>query len=141
MGAWKHRILSHDPENGTVTCKSCGEVPVKYQKGRAACSVAVEEQRGPGWKSRGLHFVKNDQGYIILRYGGKDVNRWHRIVMEQHLGRPLFPDENVHHKNGIRDDNRIENLELWVVSQPAGQRPEDLIVWAHQILDRYEGDK
>ena len=63
------------------------------------------------------YFV-NKNGYVLIwRPDHPDalsngMMREHRYVMSEHLGRRLEPDEHVHHKNGNRQDNRVENLEL-----------------------------
>jgi hypothetical protein len=63
----------------------------------------------------------------------------HILVAEELLGRYLYPTETVHHRNGVKDDNRPANLELWTKPQPSGIRVRDAIDWAHEILARYEG--
>lgn len=89
--------------------------------------------------------TKCRQGYAYIhvpghpratRTGGRVLE--HIVVMEEKEGRPLRPGENVHHINGVKDDNRPENLQLWSTSQPAGQRIEDKTAWAKEWLALYE---
>jgi hypothetical protein len=107
-------------------------------------------QRGdlnPFWRGgvisiQGYRAIKvgNDDPMACMRYDNGYVME-HRLVMGRHLGRPLSSDENVHHVNGNRTDNRLENLELWTRSQPNGQRAADLLAWAREIVARYEHEE
>lgn len=76
------------------------------------------------------------KGYRVLRVAGKEYKE-HRLVMERKLGRPLRDAENVHHLDGDRLNNDPSNLELWVKTQPCGQRTEDKVKAALALLQNY----
>lgn len=82
-------------------------------------------------KKDGIPYLDKD-GYVIHKRKYQ-----HREVMEKKIGRNLTYEETVHHKNGQRADNRIENLELWSVCQPRGQRVSDKIEYALEIIKKY----
>lgn len=116
-------------------CRSCANREVVENGSRRA-------ENSVSW---GGGRTVSSKGYIMVRVDDTTARGWHyepehRVVMAAILGRQLHQDENVHHINGIRDDNRPENLELWTTSQPSGQRVADKIRYALEIIERYGSD-
>ena len=130
-------------------CEHCGKVelvpPSKVSKFCSRECTGAARRRPPGYT-----WFDPEKGYMweYVEGGGRKLQ--HRLRFEELLGRPLLPEEEVHHLNGDKLDNRIGdtvevrhgklysgNLELWSTSQPAGQEVPAKVVWAREILALY----
>ncbi len=105
-----------------TACEVCGyERWVTIRRGQPIsrqCRKCCYRENHPAWK--GGRRTKDDYVYINLGRDSffspmTDKGGWileHRLVIAKHLNRCLLPWEAVHHRNGVKNDNKVENLEL-----------------------------
>lgn len=152
---WYQATINKKISANIYTCKYCSqEFPrAMYNKSTVYCSrtcsnrdnskkVSEQKMGFKNYKWKGGR-KKTKSGYVLVYcfdHPNKDSHHCileHRLIMEKHIERYLYSYETVHHKNGIKDDNRIENLELFASKHPPGQRVIDLVNWAKEILQIY----
>lgn len=127
----------HNSKKVAWNCTGCGKevmlrpaLALRRKYCSRECSGA--HHRGPNFRGE----KPPEKRYVSRQVKGRRTQE-HREVMERMIGRSLLPGENVHHLNGVRNDNRPENLELWSRSQPSGQRVADKVAWAVDFLRSY----
>lgn len=122
------------------SCAAKGLCDVHYHRwqrtGSTELSGKVRPKGTGGLKSEG-YFVLPCPPEFAAMCDSRNRVMQHRLIMAQHLGRCLEAGETVHHKNGVRNDNRLENLELWVGNHGRGRRASDAVAQSIEVLRRY----
>jgi hypothetical protein len=127
-GQWWYRLPHGRRTRADIkVCEVCGREWLVRRSGsnvtgrycsRLCANRAVKPRRhlrgSEHWNWKGGRHVRKQDGYVTVTTGERKWQLEHRLVMAQHLGRDLYPHETVHHLNGDKADNRIENLELRV---------------------------
>jgi len=122
--------------NKAVSSHLCANHRAKKIRYGDPIGGSVQDGRSFKWRTNKLGYI--ERWAPGSEYAAKNGFVFqHRQVMGEAIGRPLLKTESVHHKNGDRSDNRIGNLELWSKRQPAGQRVQDKVKWAREILKEY----
>ena len=120
----------------SCSCECGGEITVETSSltgGRTKSCGCLRKKTNNGYgkiDKNGYRsvYVKEHKKYILE----------HRYIYEKHYGVNLESNQNIHHINGDRLDNRIENLELWDTTQPQGQRVEEKIMFYKELYERYK---
>ena len=151
-GIERWSLLSlYNERQGIVLCSTCiGKRTINQNNLRwwndgehrddCGCARCANQdgKNNPMWNGGISH---NKQGYKLIKvydghpyYSMADSKGYileHRLVIAEAMGRSLVKGETVHHVNGIKDDNRIDNLELWFTNHGHGVRVKDLLAdWA-----------
>jgi hypothetical protein len=144
VGRKKKKINIGNCANGCGVAIHCRGVCFK-------CYSKINYEEHERVRRRSKKHIKHPIGTIVVDVSGYsrikvseghspdiDWAKHHRYVVENKIGRKLLSFESIHHKNGVKSDNRYSNLEIWVTKQPKGQRPKDLIKYAKWILKTYD---
>lgn len=111
-------------------CAHCGGVFRPLRSSSSYCSVPCARVKNGGKNKKDESWWVNSRGYVegrVLIDGVIRHVKQHRHLMAIHIGRDISPEEDVHHINGNKADNRIENLEILTRSKHATEHNKSRI--------------